>query len=223
MNRYLLPPAVLLGAAAVATMSLPANAATTDRAVWHFEEVGGTTAFDSSGNGNDGANDNVLGDGGAYTFDGVDSRVVVPNSLSLNPGADDFSFSVTFTTSSPAVGEDYDLLRKGLAGTTGGEYKVEVLKVNGIARALCLVKDTNKVTASIRGTTDLADGAVHTITCNKTSTGVTMFVDALAPRTKTVHALGSVSNVNDLFIGTKQLSGGDWFQGSMLEARVGSP
>lgn len=224
MGRHLLPSAVLVSVVAVATTGLPASAGTTmDRALWRFDEIGSPTAFDSSGSGNDGVNNNVTGDGSAYTFNGIDSRVVVPSSPSLNPGTTGFSFSVTFTTTTPAPGEDYDLLRKGLAASKGGEYKVEVINANGKVRALCLVKDANKVVASIRGTTNLADNAVHTITCTKTSTGVTLQVDALAPLTKTVTALGSVSNEDPLVIGAKQESGGDWFKGTMDEARVSTP
>lgn len=202
-------------------MAVPASAAT-DQARWLLDETSGTTAFDSSGNGNDGVAQNTTGNGSSYFFNGFSSRIVVPTSASLNPGTANFSFAVTFATSvKPAPGEDYDLLRKGLAATKGGEYKVEVINANGKARALCLVKDANKVTATIRGTTDLADGVTHTITCAKTNTGVTMFVDNLAPRTKTVGSLGSVSNSALLVLGAKA-EGGDWYNGSMSEASVTS-
>ena len=213
----------LLGAAAsVATTALPGSAAT-DRARWLLNETAGAVAFDATGNGNNGTAENTIGDGAGYRFNGVNSRVVVPSSSSLNPGTAPFSFSVTFSTSAPlGAGEDYDLLRKGLAATKGGEYKVEIIQTNGQGRALCLVKDALKVTASIRGTTNLVDGKTHTITCSKTSTGVTMFVDGLAPRTKTVPLLGSVSNTASLVLGAKA-EGGDWYNGYLAEASVTGP
>lgn len=190
-------------------------------ALWNLNEVESGTAYDSSGNGNNGANYNVVGTGSGYVFNGYTSRVIVPDDASLDPGTADFSYSVTFTTSVPAANTDYDLLRKGIASTTGGEYKVEILNVHGQARAFCLVKDAAKVVASIRGTTNLAGSAPHTITCSKTSTGVTMRVDALAPRTRTVTAgLGSVSNSDSLVLGAKAQTGGDWFDGTMLDAQV---
>ncbi len=210
----------LLGAAAsVTTMALPGSAAT-DRARWLLDETAGTIAFDATGNGNNGTAQNTIGDGAGYWFNGVNSRVIVPSSATLNPGTAPFSFSVTFATSIPPnPGADYDLLRKGLASTSGGEYKIEILQTNGQARAMCLVKDAAKRVASIRGTTNLADGKTHTITCSKTSSGVTLYVDALAPRTKSVVGLGSVSNTASLVLGAKA-EGGDWYNGYLAEASV---
>ncbi|MFY9913615.1 MAG: LamG-like jellyroll fold domain-containing protein [Nocardioidaceae bacterium] len=210
----------LLGAAASVTAAALPGAAATDRARWLLDETVGTIAFDATGNGNNGTAENTVGDGTGYFFNGVNSRVVVPSSESLNPGTAAFSFSVTFSTSvALPAGGDYDLLRKGLASTKGGEYKVEVIQANGKGRALCLVKDAAKKVASIRGTTNLTDGKTHTITCSKTSTGVTMYVDALAPVTKTVPSLGSISNTASLVLGAKA-EGGDWFNGYLGEASV---
>ena len=84
---------------------------------------------------------------------------------------------------------------------------------------MCLVKDAAKKVASIRGTTNLTDGKTHTITCSKTSTGVTMYVDALAPVTKTVPSWGSVSNTATLVLGAKA-EGGDGYNGYLAEASV---
>jgi hypothetical protein len=199
----------------------PAMAAV-DRGLWHFDETSGTTAFDSSGNGNDGTAFNVTMDGSAYQFNGSNSLVVVPTSASLNPGTDDFSFSVTFQTDvPPGSGLDYDLMRKGLTTTSGGEYKVELLQANGKARALCVIKDSAKKALQIRGTTDLADGHVHTITCSRTSSGLTVVVDNLAPRTK-AGSTGTVSNSAPLALGAKAEGGAeaDWFNGELLEASV---
>jgi len=192
---------------------------------WKFTEVGTPPAklIDYSGNGNDGNPvGGVVGDGTKYTFKGS-GRVEVPDSPTLNPGSANFSYSVTFTTTLPAVGTDYDLMRKGYATTTGGEYKVEVLNVNGVAKGFCLVKDSNKHVARVRGAgTTLADGKQHTITCSKTSTGVTIMVDDRTPRSASASGgLGSVSNSAPLTIGAKADSGGDWFIGTMSDASIG--
>ena len=62
--------------------------------------------------------------------------VVVPDSPTLNPGTADFSFSVQVQTSVvPDVGKDYDLMRKGNVGTKGGEYKIEMTRASGKAKA----------------------------------------------------------------------------------------
>jgi hypothetical protein len=221
--------------AAVATalsMAAPqADAAQGFRAHWTLDEVGSPTAFDSSGNGNDGANHNIVGDGSGYTFNGTDSRVIVPTSASLNPGSDDFSWSATLSMTAPPtpVGETYDVLRKGLVTTKGGDYKFEVKNVKGKALARCVSRsfraNGTKVLASIQGTTTLADGQQHVVTCLKTSTSITLVVDSLAPRTKTyAGGLGSVSNTSNLALGAKAegtaQSGFDWFQGEIFDAWV---
>jgi len=127
------------------------------------------------------------------------------------------------------VGETYDVLRKGLATTQGGDYKIEVKNSNGNALARCVAKtirgDGTKVSAAIQGTTTLADGHQHVVTCTKTSTGITLEVDSLTPRTKTFSGgLGSVSNTSNLALGAKAEStastGFDWFEGEIFDAWV---
>jgi hypothetical protein len=224
MQRTLavLAAAVLLGSTPVAVNG-PAGAAGL-RAHWALSEQGSppSVADDDSGNGNDGTPfGGVGGDGDSFTFDGT-GRVVIPDAPDLNPGTDDFSFSVTFTTTLPPVGTDYDLLRKGFARTRGGEYKVEVINVKGKAKGLCLVKDSLKHSGSIRlGGRTLANGKPHTITCSKTANGVTIAVDGLTPRTRTVTGgLGVVGNGAALTLGAKDAAGGDWFVGRLIDASV---
>jgi len=201
------------------------------RAHWSLNEVGSPVAADSSGNGNDGTNYNVVGDGAGYTFNGANSRVIVPTSATLNPGAANFSWGVTLSMTRPPspLGETYDVLRKGLVTTKGGDYKLEVKNVNGKALARCVAKsfrqDGTKVLAAIRGTTTLADSRRHVVTCTKTSTTITLKVDSLTPRTKTfVGGLGSVSNTSNLALGAKAESttstGFDWFEGVIFDAWV---
>jgi hypothetical protein len=229
-----LPPVVATFAVAAVlaiTAAPPASAAGTYRAHWSLNEVGSSVAVDSSGNGNNGTNYNVVGDGSSYTFNGTDSRVVVPTSGILNPGAADFSWGVTLSMSQPPspVGETYDVLRKGLVTTKGGDYKFEVKNVNGKAVARCVAKsfrpDGTKVLAAIQGTTTLADSRQHVVTCTKTSTSITLKVDSLTPRTKTFSGgLGSVSNSANLALGAKAEStattGFDWFEGKIFDAWV---
>jgi concanavalin A-like lectin/glucanase superfamily protein len=208
-------------AVGVVAFAAPALAAG-ERAVWHLDETSGTTAFDSSGNANNGSATDVVMTGSGYTFNGSSSKVTVPSSSSLNPGTAAFSFSVTFQSSvAPGAGLDYDLLRKGLTTTAGGEYKVEILQANGRTRALCVVKDSAKKVLQIRGTTNLTDGQVHTITCSRTSSGLTLVVDNLSPRTKS-GSTGSISNTAPLSLGAKAEGGpgADWFNGVLLDASV---
>jgi hypothetical protein len=210
---------LIASAAVVAAGTAPAQAAGGDRGFWTFNESGNPkTAVDSSGNNNNGTNADVVGTGSGYVFNGKSSRVFVPNSPTLNPGTADFSFGVTFVSSLPPAGGDFDMIRKG---DGPGEYKIEIVNSGGVAKALCLARDVNRKAAQISGTTNLADGRQHTITCTKTSTGVSLQVDSLKPRVRTVTGtLGAMTNKNSLVIGTKKVSGGDWFKGTMFEARV---
>jgi hypothetical protein len=229
---FLRPVGLVVVVAGALSLAAPhAAAASGYRAHWSLDEVGSTVAVDSSGNGNDGTNSHIVGDGAGYVFNGTDSRVVVPSSASLNPGSADFSWSVTLSMSAPPspVGETYDVLRKGLVTNKGGDYKVEVKNVKGKALARCVAKtiQTNgtKVLASIQGTKTLADGQPHVVTCAKTATGITLTVDSLAPRTKAyAGGLGSVSNTADLALGAKAedtaTTGFDWFAGEIFDAWV---
>jgi hypothetical protein len=213
------------------TASPQATADTAYRAHWLLDETDGTTAFDSSGNGNDGTSYNVVGDGDGYVFNGDDSRVIVPSSPTLNPGFADFSWGVTVSMTAPPspVGESYDVLRKGLVTTKGGDYKLEVKNVKGKALARCVSRsfrsDGSKVLATIQGTTNLADGQRHVVSCEKTGAGITLYVDSLKPRTKTYSGgLGSVSNSSSLALGAKAedtaTTGFDWFAGELYDAWV---
>jgi hypothetical protein len=202
------------------------------RAHWGLNEQGSpSTASDSSGNGNDGTDYDIVGDGTGYIFNGTSSRVVVPTAANLNPGNTDFSWGVTVSMTTPPtpVGETYDVLRKGLVTTKGGDYKFEVKNVKGKALARCVAKTVRsngtKVLATIQGPKDLADGQQHTVTCVKTSSSISLYVDSLAPRTKTYSGgLGSVSTTSDLALGATAEStaktGFDWFEGEMFDAWV---
>jgi hypothetical protein len=223
--------AVVAGASVLVVPGLgtaSAFAASTAAAVWLMDETSGTTMTDSSGNGNGGTAYNVKMTGATgYKFNpAAQSKVVVPSSSTLNPGASTFSYSVKMQSSqAPASGTDYDILRKGISSTSGGEYKLEIVYTNGQGRAFCLVKDSRGVGASVKGTTNVTDGKVHTLTCTKTASGLTLKVDALTPRTKTVSGgLGSISNTKALVIGAKTPTvtgtAGDWYNGALLEARI---
>jgi hypothetical protein len=226
--------AVVIAVVAAVSLNAPrAVAAPTYRAHWTLDEVGSRTAFDSSASGNDGANSNVTGNGSGYTFNGVNSRVIVPDAASLNSGTGDFSWGVTLTMTDPPTpkGETYDLLRKGLAGAKGGDYKLEIMNAGGKAKARCvfnsILGNGKRAPSAIMGTTSLADGRTHTVTCTKTATGITVAVDSLAPRTRTIAGgLGSVSNTYDLALGAKAettaKSGFDWFKGVLWDAWVAS-
>lgn len=215
---------IAAGAAALNLAAAPAMATSTPVAMWPMDETFGTTMTDTTTNGNNGTTFDIVTSGGGYIFNGVSSKVVVPDSATLNPGTVNFSYSVQVQTDRiPPTGTDYDLMRKGVSTTPGGEYKLEIINSGGIAKAYCLVKDAAGHSAAIAGTTNLADGLVHTLTCSKTPTRLTLQVDALSPRKK-YRTLGSFSNIEELVIGARTSTvtdpTGDWYSGTLRSASV---
>ena len=208
-------PIVLIGG--------PAHAATVT-ALWHMEDP--TTMADSSGNGNTGVPTAVTSVSGlsenGYHFDGTASGVTVGDSATLDPGTSDFSFTVhvRFASAPTAAVVDYDLMRKGLAGTIGGEFKMEIDPPSvgsPLATPYCHFQDSTGKTASIRDTHNLADDAWHEITCVKTSSAIQVVVDGVA-LTQSVQ-LGSIANNKPLEIGMKT-GGGDQYLGDMDEVSM---
>jgi hypothetical protein len=215
-----------LGAALVATPVLafagPAQAATT-AALWHMDNPSVMT--DSSGHGNNGkttAITSVTGSSGSgYHFNGKTSVVNVPDANSLDPGTANLRVTahVRFSVAPSGSVGDYDLIRKGLAGTKGGDWKMEIFPASGKpAPADCLFQDAKGKKAAVRSQQgNLASGTWHTITCLKTASAVSVIVDGKA--TSVSAKLGSIANSQALALGQKP-GGGDKYLGDMDEVSV---
>jgi concanavalin A-like lectin/glucanase superfamily protein len=218
--------AVLITLVVFAGLGTTAAAAGT-AALWHLDETSGSVANDSSSHDNDGQSSNVtLGVSGAkgtaYGFNGTSSVIVVDSSGSLNPGSADFAMSamVNFTTVPHTNGtaEDYDMLRKGVATTSGGSYKMEIVNVDGKARVYCVVIDSGRDKAKITSKGSYADGSWHTIRCALTGSTWSVTVDGTT-RSTSASSIGSVSNSASLTIGAKS-GGGDWYLGKLDEVQI---
>lgn len=189
-------------------LALPLSAAAAGSLVaqWHMDETSGTTMLDSSGSGNNGTLANIaLGQSGisgtGYGFNGSNSYVTVPDSSSLDPGSSDITFTVNVNFPDiPAT--DYDVLRKGLSNTNGGDYKVEILKKKSgtQAWASCYFGGSS-AGKGITFKRNLADSQWHAITCTKTSSSISVTVDG-STSTKSV-VIGSIANSSPLWLGAK--------------------
>ncbi len=199
-----------LGVAALGAMAMPVGTAQAAGfgASWQMNEKTGV-AVDSSGNGNNGTlHGGIVRTGSGYHFDGSSGYVSVPNSASLNPGSGSITLTVKFTLDAkPASGKDYDLVRKGLAGTKGGDYKMEVLSSG---KALCLFAGTNSV--SVTGGSNLGTGT-HTVKCVKTSSAVKLIVDGSTTASKSA-TVGPISNTSSVILGAKP---GDDFTKGLID------
>jgi len=105
-------------------------------------------------------------------------------------------------TDTPMDDDSYDIVRKGLSSTPGGDYKMEIKRASNptVGELHCLFKGdggrVNKVAPQ-----DIVDGEWHTLECIKTSTAVVASVDG-SGSTKAGSA-GSISNASEVIVGAK--------------------
>jgi hypothetical protein len=155
--------------------------------------------------------------GTAYRFNGSSSRIVVNDDPSLDPGTAPFSVTVhvRFTEIPTAeIGGDYDLIRKGLGDTSGGDWKVEIVPTSKGQQTtgLCHVRGSTGA-AEVKGApSTLDDGMWHELSCSKDDNSVTLTVDGTSYTTDEV--VGSIANSAPLTLGAKNI-GGDWYDGDM--------
>jgi Concanavalin A-like lectin/glucanases superfamily len=191
--------------------------------LWNFDETSGSVAADSSGNDNDG---NIRGGvvkgvpgytGTAFGFGANGSWVQVPNDASLNPGTRDFSFSARVKLDSLPQNDDdtFDVFRKGVAGTKGGEFKIEI---SDGGKVRCIAKDGNRVRGAIAGTSQmhLRTGQWYLVGCEHTASKWSVVVND-TKRSKTVN-FGSISNSLAVSIGSNY-GEEDFVDGTIDEVR----
>jgi hypothetical protein len=183
---------------------------------WQMNETSGQM-IDSSGN-NNGDPTDVRQMGSRYVFKGSTSYVLVPDSDSLDPEESDITLRARVkVTDTPMDDDSYDIVRKGLSATPGGDYKMEIMRRTSnpsVGRLHCLFKGTGgKVDIVARR--DIVDGEWHTLECIKTSTSVVARVDG-SVSTKAGSA-GSISNASNVMVGAKTVTPrpDDMFDGSM--------
>jgi hypothetical protein len=197
-----------------------AEAASSVIALWHMGDSG-TVMTDASGNALNGTLTNVTTGqpgaiGHAYAFMARPSYVTVPSSTNLNPNTSSFAVTLHIKLGvkpTPQVG-DYDLIRKGLSATPGGNWKIEIL---GTGAAFCQFQGTESRVTLSRGPS-LADNIWHTVTCRRTGTGVRLTIDGAA--WSKAGTTGAIANSSAVRIGNKDASGGDQYPGLMDEVRV---
>ncbi len=199
----------------VASMASPAWAVLLKAADWQMDETSGQM-LDSSGNNNNGTPKDVVRTGSAYVFNGSTSYVLVPDSDSLDPAEKDITLSAGVkVTDTPMDDDSYDIVRKGLVTTPGGDYKMEIKRAANptVGKLHCLFKGDGG-TVDIVAPQDIVDGNRHTLECIKTSTSVVARVDG-SVSTKAGSA-GSIANGSAVLVGAKTADPlDDTFDGSM--------
>jgi concanavalin A-like lectin/glucanase superfamily protein len=189
---------------------------------WQMNETSGQM-IDSSGSDNNGDPTDVRQMGSRYVFNGSTSYVAVPDSDSLDPLEKDVTLTARLkVTDAPMDDDSYDIVRKGLAGRPGGDYKMEIKRAADptVGKLHCLFKgDGGTVDKVARG--DIVDGNWHTLQCIKTSTSVVARVDGKGGSTKAGSA-GSISNATNVMVGAKTaVPLDDTFDGKMDFVSIG--
>ncbi len=204
--------------AVVAVGAAPIAAEADVVARWQMDEAAGaSTMVDSApaGGENDGTitavetGDSGLVSGRAYTFNGMSSMVRVPDSLAFDPGSKAMTITATVRASSEPMADDsYDLVRKGVTTTRGGDWKMEIKRnpTNAsVGRLHCSFKgvmaDGRTIAVSKLAQVDITDGRVHTVKCVRTATAVHAVVDGRVFTQAKVS--GSISNDQPVIIGAK--------------------
>jgi hypothetical protein len=187
-------------------------------ALWHMDETSGTTMFDSVGSHNGTLHSTQIGlagfTGTAYGFNGSSSYVNVPTAADLNPGSAKITITIDLKTSGtpPAPPGDWDVIRKGLYTTSGGEYKMEFQQSG---QASCGFEGSAGYAELVAGPA-INNGQWHTVSCVKTSTAIQVVVDGQV-FSKTAN-VGAIANTADVVIGARP--GSDWYQGQLDEASI---
>jgi hypothetical protein len=187
-------------------------------ALWHMDETSGTTIFDSVGAHNGTLHSTQIGlpgfTGTAYGFNGSSSYVSVPTAADLNPGSAKITITIHLKTSGtpPPPPADWDVIRKGLYTTTGGEYKMEFQQSG---QASCGFNGSAGYAELVAGPA-INNGQWHTVSCVKTSTAIQVVVDGQT-FSKTAN-VGAIANTADVVIGARP--GSDWYQGQLDEASI---
>src|SRR5918998_4593915 len=95
------------------------------KADWRMNETSGPM-IDSSGNNNNGTPTDVRRTGSTYVFNGSTSRVAVADNDSLDPAEKNITLRARLRVPDAPMEDSYDVVRKGLAGRPGGQYKMEI-------------------------------------------------------------------------------------------------
>ena len=154
--------------------------------------------------------------GEGFGFTAPESYVTVSDKSVLDPGTSTWTVSmrVKLDAAPSAAQGTADLLRKGVATTSGGDYKVEILSTGALH---CLYRGSSGKVEVI-ASTNLADGEWHSISCTRTSSSVTATVDGAS--TSRAGRSGTISNDSAVYLGAKLAGGEDQFVGTLDEVRI---
>jgi hypothetical protein len=190
-------------------------AALVPAADWQMSETSGPM-IDSSANNNNGSPTDVVRTGRNYVFNGSTSRVAVPDDDSLDPLGKNITLRASvMVPEGPMDDDSYDVVRKGLSATPGGDYKMEIIRQSDptVGKLHCLFKGTGGRVREV-ARPDIVDGEWHTLACVKTSDSVVARVGGKSY--SSAGSAGSISNAKEVLVGAKTTNPfDDVFEGKM--------
>ena len=220
--------------AATALWAVPAVAQATVVADWEMNEgPDASVMVDSAGNhdvnipAGVGVETGVptLDGGSAYRFSGNSAWIEVADAADLNPDTRDMTITARVTVAGTQMLDDsYEVVRKGVVKTAGGEWKMEIKRKGTnatIGQLHCVFKGVlpgAKPLASKISPVDVVDGKPHTLQCIRTATTVTAIVDGGRSYTLT-KSTGTISNTSTVMLGSK-IAGDDVMQGDIDWVRL---
>ena len=166
-----------------------------------------------------------LDGGSAYRFGGSSDYVTVPDDSALSPGTRRIVLSATIKIANHAMVDDsYDVVRKGIASTPGGYWKMEVNRRSSspsVGRLRCVFKGilsgATKVQAMKIAGPDVVDGRTHRLQCIRDGSAVQAVVDGKVFGKS--QSTGSISNTAPVYVGAK-MPGDDVMQGDVDRVTV---
>lgn len=142
--------------------------------------------------------------------------IEVPDRNALDPRGDAFSFGASVRITARQAAGSMNVVQKGWYDEVGGQYK---LQVDG-GRPSCVVNGSAG-RALVLSTEHVADGAWHTLACERSGGTVALRVDGSVVASVAVET-GSVDNAAPVWIGGKEIgaSDPDQFRGRMDDVFV---
>ncbi len=198
-----------------ATAVVQAATVTPFVALWHMDETSGTVMYDSAGSHNGMLHSILLGlpgfSGTAYGLNGTSSYVSVPSSSDLNPGSANLTVTIHLKTTTAPSSPDWDLIRKGVYTSSGGEFKMEY-QPGG--QASCGFNGSSSY-AELQAGPALDDGNWHTVQCVKTASAIQVVVDGVIY--SKAATIGTIANTDPVVVGS-HAGTAEFFNGSLDEA-----
>ncbi len=202
-------------------MASPAWAVPLWAANWQMYETSGQQMIDSSGNNNNGTPVDVFQTGSFYVFNGSTSYVSVPDNDSLDPVDKDIMLAASVLINGESMDDDsYDVVRKGLSATPGGDYKMEIYTTSDptVGQLHCVFNGTGG-SMRITAQPDIVDGTWHMLECIKTSASVVARVDGISYTQP--GSAGSIANSSEVLVGAKTPDPlDDVFDGAMSSVSI---